>query len=364
MILNISTVYIKFHNKIGINVESLNFVKIYIKMLDELRDIAIRFQIDPVSTVGHAAKLDSVIKVLSKLNESFNNFLEIEFLKNEDFNKIYQENPSVLKAIKDELDLLIVDLKFSSFEAALAPNISNNQISLYKNDVLEWKKDTFLEYKENIILADYNNINYIETINLRYDEEEKNRIFNPLFHSFGVNNLYGVNLKDNAGKVIKSFIQPDKSKLPFFISKTKKSQQVLETGTFQVFVKAKKIDGKLDFKKSDISKFLYFEELEHETYPYKPNLIKFDGHIYSLSENLSCEIDFQDGIYIIKNDYLDIIAWGQSREEVEEAFNFSFHSSYINYALENDEALSDEAKELKHKMNKLVKATFNENKKN
>ena len=54
-------------------------------MLDKLRDIAIRFQIDPELTVGHAAKVTTVIKVLTEMNKSFSNFLEVEFLKNDEF---------------------------------------------------------------------------------------------------------------------------------------------------------------------------------------------------------------------------------------------------------------------------------------
>ncbi len=61
-------------------------------MLDKLRDIAIRFQIDPEMTVGHAAKVPTVIKVLTEMNKSFSNFLEVEFLKNDEFGYILKND--------------------------------------------------------------------------------------------------------------------------------------------------------------------------------------------------------------------------------------------------------------------------------
>lgn len=333
-------------------------------MLDKLRDIAIRFQIDPESTVGHAAKLESVVKVLSKLNESFNNFLEIEFLKNDNFRKAFEVNPQIFKTVQDELDLYIVDLKFSSFEAAIAPNIFDNQISLYKNEVLDWKKETYLEYKETIIMGDFDDVSYIKKISKKYSDIERQKIFQPLFSTLGNGKSYSINIKDNTGRVVKAFHQPEKEKLQFLLPRVEKIPTKESYGTYQIYAKVRKSDGKIDLKKTDISKFLYYEELEYETYPYKPNLIKFDGRIYSLNEKIECDVEFQEGIYIITNEYLDITVWGETREQAEDAFNFSFHSMYINYATESNDLLSNEAIELKNKINNLVNAIFDEAKKN
>ena len=73
-------------------------------MLDELRDIAFRFQIDPNKTVGHAARISSVISVLSNINQSFQNFLEVEFFKNEEFVKAFEQNSKVLESLKEDLE--------------------------------------------------------------------------------------------------------------------------------------------------------------------------------------------------------------------------------------------------------------------
>lgn len=182
-------------------------------MLDKLRDIAIRFQIDPDTTVGHAAKVTTVIKVLTEMNKSFSNLLELKFLKDDDFKDIYSKNNKVLDTIKDDLELLIVVL---------------------------------------------------------------------------------------------------------------------------------------------------IEELKHDTSPFKPNMIKFDTSIYILNEKLLCAVEYEDDCYTIKNASLDICVWGDTREEVEMAFAFSFHALYENFALETDDKLSAASKELKNKLLKLVKSIVHE----
>ncbi len=50
-------------------------------LLEGLKKIALRFHIDPKNTIGHAARVETVIKVLSDINKSYKNFLEIEFKK-------------------------------------------------------------------------------------------------------------------------------------------------------------------------------------------------------------------------------------------------------------------------------------------
>ena len=333
-------------------------------MLNQLRDIAIRFQIDPEDTIGHAAKLESVVKVLTNINESFTNFLEIEFMKKPEFKKSWQKNPLVLKTLIQDLDLFIVDLKFSSFEAAIAPNLLENQVSLFDNKVGLWKKSSFAEFKENIILADFNNPAYIKKITEKYTEKERLKIYQPLFSSLGHTKDYKVNFKNNSGNTIKTFHQPQKEKVRYYTPKIEKTVVEKDFRTYQIFVKAKKGEDISNLKKSDISKLLYFEELEHETYPYKPDLIKFDRKIYSLNLKLDCAVNFEENQYIIHNEFLDITAWGESREEAEEAFNFSFHSTYVNYIFEEDQYLSDEAILLKNKIKSIVNAIFDESKKN
>ncbi len=329
-------------------------------MIEKLKDIAFRIHIEPLKTVEHAAKVETVIKVLSDIYQSYNNYLEIEFLKNEEFKKVYDSNKKVLDTIKEELSLLVVDLNFSSFEAALAPDLVELQSPIFKNEVLEWKRETFNEYKDTIIGGDYENTNYLHKVAKRYNDDERVRIFKPLFSSFGDGKDYRINIKDKNHQILKALIQPEKTK-DFYIPKiTIEKLDIPEYSTVQVFAKVRKEGDTFKLNKKNLKEILYLEELEHDTYPFKPELIKFHETIFVLNKNLDCIVDFEDGNYIIKNDNLDLLVWGDSRKEVEEAFSFSFYSIYKNYYLEDNSNLSEEAILLKNKLKSLIKNVINE----
>ncbi|MDP2113094.1 MAG: hypothetical protein Q8K69_03435, partial [Bacteroidota bacterium] len=122
----------------------------------------------------------------------------------------------------------------------------------------------------------------------------------------------------------------------------------------------RKQGDKFNLNQRNLKEILYLEELEHDTYPFKPDLIKFQNIIFVLSKNLECIVEFEDDNYIIKNEELDLIVWGETRKEVEDAFNFSFYSLYTNYFLEDDSKLSDGAIRLKNGLKTIIKSVINE----
>ena len=101
-------------------------------------------------------------------------------------------------------------------------------------------------------------------------------------------------------------------------------------------------------------------DLEYDTYPFKPNVIRYDNFIFVLNDRLDCVVDYEDDSYTIKSDSLDINLWGDTREEAETAFAFSFYALYENFAVENDAQLSKASKDLKTKLLKLVKTVVHE----
>ncbi len=328
-------------------------------MLNKLKEIALRFQIDPLQTIGHAAKVNTVLKVLSDINRSYYNYLEIEFLKNPSFKKAFDKNAKILDAVKEDLDLLIVDVKFSSFETALAPNILDNQTSIFHNEVKEWKSETFQSYKDDIILADYSNIKHQKKIIERYTEEERVKIFQPFFNSLGDGKSYKINIKGEDGKTKKILNPPVKDKLFIYIPKITPIQEELpEEKNYIVYAKIRK-DGKgenVNFNKKSIKKVHYMEELSYDIYPYKPNLLQYANLIFILNTKMDCVVLYEENTYVIECPELDIVVWGESREKVEEAFEFSFYSLYLNFYSEQDKKLSKDAIILKKKLKSLIKS--------
>lgn len=327
-------------------------------MIEKLKDIAFRIHIEPLKTVEHAAKVETVIKVLSDIYQSYNNYLEIEFLKNDEFRKVYESNKKVLDTIKEELSLLVVDLNFSSFEAALAPNLIELQSPIFKNEVLEWKREAFSDYKDIIICGNYENANYLHKVAKRYDDIERTKIFKPLFSSFGDGKDYKVNVKDKNHKILRTLVQPQKNKEFYLPKLTSEKLDIPQYSTIQVFAKVKKQGDQFKLNQKNLKEIFYIEELAHDTYPFKPELIKFQDIIFDLNKAIVCIVEFEDDNYVIKSEELDLIVWGETRKEAEEAFNFSFYSLYRNYYLENDSNLSDEAILLKGKLKKIIKSVI------
>lgn len=323
--------------------------------IESLQDIAFRFQIDPTATIGHAARVSSVITVLSAINQSYINFLEVEFFKNQEFAKVYATNPKVLDSLKADLELLLVDLKFGSFEAAAAPNVL--ETTLFNESVNSWKRKTFTDYKEDILYADYYDIKYLRRTIDRFTDEERSKIFKPLFAAVSPDRPYRLNILDKQGKTRKILSQP-KNWIDFYVPKQERNAQIedeFHTVSFVAQVrKNDDIEG-YNLSKRNIKQVLFAERLEYETYPYKPKVLQFEDVIYVLSEPLVCEVSYEDESYIIRNERLDLTVWGDSREEAETAFSFAFHSLYQNFAEEADGQLSDDAKSLKSDLSSLVK---------
>ncbi len=136
-----------------------------------------------------------------------------------------------------------------------------------------------------------------------------------------------------------------------------------EYRTVQFFAQVRKGEQGFVLAKKNIKQVYYFEELEHETYPYKPISIAFENTVYILNKRLDCQVEFEDDMYVIQNSEFDITVWGETREEAEYSVGFTFHSLYQNFALENDDKLSEEAKLLKNNLLKVVKSVINESQK-
>lgn len=323
-------------------------------MLDELKNIAFRFQIDPKGTVGHAAKLYSVITVLQGIHLSYLNFLKVEFLRNDQFAKAYENNTKVFDTIREDLELLIVDLKFSSFEAAIAPDLTEAP-TLFTNEVNQWKRSTFLDYKNNVLYADFEEPKYFQNTIKHYSDEERLLIYRPLFAVVGPDKSYRVNLIGAKGK--KQILrQPDKVLLDVYLPRRERStSSPADTKIVQFYARMAKEGDSYRFNRNTLKDVVYYEELSHETYPYKPDVINFEETTYVLNQRLTCEVTFDDETYFIHNDLLDITVWADSRDEAETAFAFAFSSLYINYVTEKDEQLSEEAKALKSTLLNLVK---------
>lgn len=93
----------------------------------------------------------------------------------------------------------------------------------------------------------------------------------------------------------------------------------------------------------------YFEEKD-----FNISVVFFEGHFFHLKKPLECQLEIIEDKIFIYNKLLDIRVWGNSKDDAIDALNFTFYSLYKNFAQEEDQNLTLEAKKVKEKLNNLV----------
>jgi hypothetical protein len=327
-------------------------------ILQKLREIALTFSIVPDGTLTNATSIDTVIKVLSDIRKSFHGFVEVEFLKEERYKKSYEKDSKILEDFLKTFELLIVDVKFGSLEPSVAPNVVELENPLFSNETLVWKRKTFETYKHDVFETDYTGTKGTNFILKKYTPEERNKIFKPVFDA--MSGKYKINILDRHRRIVNVLVLPDElRRLQIIPSVSKEKKAVVEknvVGYFKVIT-----DGtSIELKKGNIKKIYDLDVLEHETYPYKPEMIKYEKRTFVLSQKLVCDIRFEDNMYFISYPELDICVWGETRERTESAFSFAFNAMYENYVQEDDTKLSEKALALKSKLQALISQTNDE----
>ncbi|OJX54369.1 MAG: hypothetical protein BGO88_12025 [Flavobacterium sp. 38-13] len=119
-------------------------------------------------------------ELLVNLSDSFENFLKADFFQR--FKKIKPNTNKLQKIFKKllpDLDFRMVDLKFGSFEVGLAiDHIMKSSIE--DNDIKDWSIEVGNKYKKLVLDDDYDEAT-VEEIISNYDEEERRKIFTPIF---------------------------------------------------------------------------------------------------------------------------------------------------------------------------------------
>lgn len=312
----------------------------------KLQESAIRIRISPDPQNGQVVPVKLVIKVLADLSKSYRKFLEIEFLRIKDFQKVYAKNPRALDSLLSELQLNIVDLQFNNFEAALSPDLLDSSQSLFSDDVNEWKNGIYEQYRTDILYADYTNTKYMNSISKQYTAEERKLIYQPLFNAAGDGTNYKLQLTNQDHKVERVILKPEIRIAKFYTAKAPQPSMPVETKTVHFYAKVRTaIDG-TQFKKTGIREVLYVEEMEHDTYPYKPHQLTHDHMTYVLKESINCEVMYKADIYTISYKPLDISVMNESRELAEDMFSEKFAMLFI-------ESIESEGKKLSAKKERI-----------
>lgn len=298
------------------------------KDLQQLRDIGFEVTIDPKNAL-HAADAADVINVLNAYITSYKSYLEIQLKKDN------QSDDAIKETIKNT-KLLVVDTEFNSYHNCLAPyNPQDSRVI-----------PVFNNYKDEILEADMHDYSDMQRLITSYTKEQLHSIYNPIFSA--VSNDYSLKIKTSEGKE-KKVVRPKKEYATYFKPPKSKKIEINNNKLFQVYVESS------DLKNISARNIIYSAELDHATYPYNPDRILYAGIVFFFYDSINAEVTFVDNLYFISYQDLNIEVWGDSREEAEKAFDFTFYSLYLNYAQEDDKNLTDDAIQLKDKLTTMIR---------
>ena len=322
-------------------------------LLDQLRDLALRIQIEPKQGIGRAATVDSVITVLSNLNKSYVNYLKVA-LEKQGITNDTTDVATLDKLLLEHMKLRIVDLNFGSFEASVAPPIVAEPAPLFAESVSAFERDTFREFK-TLVGENFTDSRVLTSVSERFDERERASIFRPLFKVPGSG--YRVNLKDRSDKVYRTIVRPSKEKMRFYVPKLTQPEVAEPTGkTVRAYIQLAGDDERLTAK--NIVKVHHLAEVDPATIPITFKEMTFDSFYVEFHSPLIGEVTLDEQQYFVTNDDLDITVWGDSRTEAEDAFRFAIFALYRNFYFEQDESkLSPGARELKAHLFRITKTT-------
>jgi hypothetical protein len=328
------------------------------ELIELLRASAFYIKIDPLlSGNGKAVSVSELLEVFKGIQDSFEAYLDAQFRRSFDAKKVsIDEYDKKFKAIKAELSLLIVDLNYASVGTAISANTITGNMEFPDVNVLQWKKTSFNEFKDEVIYADYNSPEFLDKIESKYQAFERKTIYDPIIRI-----LKRGGSKYHLCRSEGGFLNPNpiKLKLPRSLEvlspETNTIAKKKETSKFvNLIVRTPEDSDLFSIGKQQIQKIYHAVEIDEDVIPFETSHIEYNGISVHLKKEIICLFEKEDSQYILTFEPLKIMVWGDSREEAIEAFCFSFIDLYTNFLDEDDENLTEDGKEFKSTMERLI----------
>ena len=170
--------------------------------------------------------------LLSNLSKSFKNFLKADFFVA--FKELKTDNiklQNIFNRILPDLDFRMVDLKYGSFEVGLAVD-KVMKSSIEDKEIKDWALDVGYKYKNIVLDEDYDE-KVVNHILESYDEEDRKKIFNPIF-KITQNPNYSLQIKDSKHEKYTTIRVKNKSVIDKIIPPTKKVIQLEDKKDYEI----------------------------------------------------------------------------------------------------------------------------------
>lgn len=324
--------------------------------LDSLRQEALYIKLVADKKFGGAVDIEHLVKALHSINASYKNYVRATAKDLIGSKRITQSVAKEISKLVDESELLLVDLKFASFQGAITPNTVNVDHDFASiPQVLEVKKKSFRGYKKDVFNTDYARPAFQHRVLAKFSDEERASIYKPLFDNILTKKEIQMFFGDQLGKTTKQIHNVTQRTINILVPESKRKGRERENKLYVVYAST---SGELDlFGDKPKLKYLAIEELDKPVYPYQAVKIDYDGSHIELNDTISAEVSFDEesNQFIITYPHLNITVWGDTREDAEEAFNFTFKALVESIYLEDNKNLTEDAIELKRKLRVLIK---------
>ena len=313
--------------------------------LQKLREQAIYFKVESEPQYGGGVGIDDVLQVLENLKKSYAEFIQIEYDR---INT--QTDKAKLKKIREGLTqenaLVIVDLKFGSFESAISPDFVTNRHQVPSiSNLQDWKLETFTTYKSLVIDSDYNEDGFLKKIESRYTPEQRKRIYEPVLNGILKRKSAKVAFKTDVNNRMQPLTQPKQRSVGILTPTTPKFKENIEPRTSLARVE---IRGQV--KRPKVLEL--FEDIKTPVIGYE-KIIGSDK-TYQLKYPIYCEMNTENDLYFLENRQFGLYAAGKTREEAEASFFEEFEFIYNRYNSLADSQLTDDVINIKQSLNSIL----------
>ncbi|MES2240194.1 MAG: hypothetical protein V4497_08055 [Bacteroidota bacterium] len=224
--------------------------------------------------------------LLSNISSSFKNFLKADFFL--EFKETITEKSTlnnIFNRILPELDLRMVDLKYGSFEIGLAVDkVMKNSIS--DKAIKKWAIEVGTKYKELVLDDDYDKDTVNEILE-SYDEDDRKKIFNPIF-KITENPNFSLQIKNSVKSSYKTIKIKDKSIIEKIIPKPLELNKKEEIKDYQIIQVTTVLDKNNSNKTIKLEDSLFSSSNNTEVF-----LTNKDFEKYNYSLNFQISIPLQ-----------------------------------------------------------------------
>ena len=313
--------------------------------LAKLREKAVYFKLESKPKYGGGVGVDDVISVLKSLSESYLSFVDIEYNRintQQDRKKLSQ----IKRGLVEENNLIIVDLSFSSYGSAVAPNIITNSHTIPSiKDQPKWKKETFERYKSIVLKSDFNNESYLRNISKKFTPVERQRIFAPIIEGIINNPKATTGFGFGSANKLKPLSRPKEESYSVLVPKPQNIEvaQDIRRSLAMVEIKGKTARPKV---------LELFEEVKNPIYTF--NSFSVSGKEYSFKFPIYCELLHEEGTYSFENKELGIYAHGKTIDEAQKNFFEDFDYIFTRYNSLPGSKLTNDVAAIKKFLNLIV----------